>query len=75
MMGAEEDLARAPPCAARTVDVSGDGENNQGLGPADIYGGSLLDGATVNALIIDRPPCDRNGLARLSVECRPDVSR
>lgn len=47
-------LSDAPPCAARTVDVSGDGENNQGLGPADVYGGSLLDGVTVNALIIDR---------------------
>ncbi len=47
-------LSSSPPCAAQTVDVSGDGENNQGLGPADAYGSSLLDGVTVNALIVDR---------------------
>lgn len=47
-------LGTAPPCAAQTVDVSGDGENNQGLGPSDVYGSSLLDGVTVNALVIDR---------------------
>lgn len=47
-------LSNAPPCAARTVDVSGDGENNQGLGPAEAYASPLLDGVTVNALIIDR---------------------
>lgn len=47
-------LSSGPPCAARTVDVSGDGENNEGLGPADVYGGSLLDSVTVNALIVDR---------------------
>jgi hypothetical protein len=47
-------LSGAPPCAARTVDVSGDGENNEGIGPADVYGASLLDGVTVNALIVDR---------------------
>jgi hypothetical protein len=36
------------------VDVSGDGENNTGIGPEIAYESSLLDGVTVNALIVDR---------------------
>jgi hypothetical protein len=47
-------LSRAPDCEARIVDVSGDGENNAGIGPEIVYENSLLDGVTVNALIIDR---------------------
>lgn len=47
-------LSNGPPCSARTVDVSGDGENNESLSPADAYGSSLLDEVTVNALIVDR---------------------
>ena len=47
-------LSRAPDCEARIVDVSGDGENNAGIGPEIAYASSLLDGVTVNALIIDR---------------------
>jgi hypothetical protein len=47
-------LGRAPDCHAQTVDVSGDGENNAGIGPEIVYESPLLDGVTVNALIIDR---------------------
>ena len=34
------------------MDLSGDGANNQGDEPQIIYGGGLLDGVTVNALVI-----------------------
>ena len=47
-------LSKAPDCEARIVDVSGDGENNTGIGPEFAYQSPLLDGVTVNALIIDR---------------------
>ncbi len=47
-------LSRGPACAAQTVDVSGDGENNAGIGPEVAYMSPLLKGVTVNALIIDR---------------------
>jgi hypothetical protein len=45
-------LKGAPSCWARTVDISGDGANNQGIRPQIIYGGHLFDGVTVNALVI-----------------------
>jgi hypothetical protein len=47
-------LSRGPACAARTVDVSGDGENNAGIEPEVAYESPLFDGVTVNALIVDR---------------------
>ena len=46
-------LKGGPSCWARTVDLSGDGPNNQGDGPRIIYGGGLFDQVTVNALVID----------------------
>jgi Protein of unknown function (DUF1194) len=45
-------LKAGPNCWARTVDISGDGENNHGAEPAIVYGGQLFDGVTVNALVI-----------------------
>ena len=45
-------LKGGPRCGARTVDLSGDGANNQGSEPQVIYGGGLLDEVTVNALVI-----------------------
>ena len=47
-------LQASPDCRARTIDVAGDGANNQGPGPRAIYWGGLLDGVTVNALIVDQ---------------------
>jgi hypothetical protein len=47
-------LSRGPPCAAQTVDISGDGENNEGIRPRDAYQDPRFDSVTVNALIIDR---------------------
>jgi hypothetical protein len=46
-------LRRAPSCAAATLDVSGDGINNEGFGPAEAYGAFPFDGVTVNGLVIN----------------------
>jgi hypothetical protein len=45
-------LRDAPDCRARTVDVSGDGINNEGFTPATAYGTFPFEGVTVNALAI-----------------------
>lgn len=45
-------FARAPRCDAQTLDISGDGKNNDGFGPAQAYRSFPLGGVTVNALII-----------------------
>ena len=49
-------ITAAPECRARTVDVSGDGVNNEGPEPQAVYGTPAFDGVTVNALIVRRPP-------------------
>ena len=45
-------MARAPTCARRVIDLSGDGVNNNGPEPAHFYSLGLLDGITVNGLVI-----------------------
>lgn len=45
-------LRRGPDCARRVVDLSGDGVNNYGFGPAEAYAHFPLDGVTVNGLAI-----------------------
>lgn len=45
-------FADAPPCLFRTLDVSGDGQNNDGFAPASAYEHFPLDGITVNGLAI-----------------------
>lgn len=42
----------APPCARRVIDLSGDGENNDGVGPEYFRERGLLDGITINGLVI-----------------------
>lgn len=42
----------APPCQRRVIDLSGDGENNDGPRPAEFRARGLLDGITINALVI-----------------------
>ncbi|RSK31469.1 DUF1194 domain-containing protein [Rhodovulum iodosum] len=42
----------APECLFRTLDISGDGINNDGFGPARAYSSFPLDGITVNGLAI-----------------------
>ncbi|EYD78323.1 identified by similarity to GB.1 [Rubellimicrobium mesophilum DSM 19309] len=45
-------LAEAPPCRGRTVDISGDGQINDGPRPSAVYADPLWEGVTVNALVI-----------------------
>lgn len=45
-------LNGGPDCRARTVDIAGDGPNNQGIEPATVYGDRALHGVTVNALVV-----------------------
>ena len=42
----------APPCLFQTLDVSGDGENNDGFPPVAAFQHFPLDGVTVNGLAI-----------------------
>ena len=45
-------LAEGPVCDRQVIDVSGDGENNEGFPPALAYRNFPLSGVTVNALAI-----------------------
>ena len=45
-------LRRAPPCARKVLDLSGDGENNEGWGPDRYRAQGILDGITINGLVI-----------------------
>ena len=47
-----QQLGRAPVCHRRTIDVSGDGKNNDGYPPKVAYRHFPFDGVTVNALAI-----------------------
>ena len=42
-------------CWQHTIDVSGDGKNNIGATPQDVYRSGLFDRITVNALVIGHP--------------------
>lgn len=44
---------RGPDCLFRTLDVSGDGENNEGFAPAAAYREFPFDGVTVNGLVVN----------------------
>ncbi|OWU72665.1 von Willebrand factor A [Marinibacterium profundimaris] len=46
-------LDRAPPCLFQTVDVAGDGENNEGFAPSRAYRHFPFAGVVVNGLAID----------------------
>jgi hypothetical protein len=45
-------LRRSPPCARKVLDISGDGENNDGAGPDFYRAQGALDGITINGLVI-----------------------
>ena len=76
-------MARAPACTARTLDVSGDGKNNDGFGPQDAYQRFDFDGVTVNGLVIrslgvtigafTAPPVDIRGYYEAEVIRGPDA--
>jgi hypothetical protein len=46
-------LERAPDCQFRTLDMSGDGENNEGFGPEQAYAAFPFADVTVNGLVIN----------------------
>jgi hypothetical protein len=54
LIHAAEALAAGPACRARTVDVSSDGESNQGIAPQEVYAAFAFEGLTVNALVVGR---------------------
>ncbi len=45
-------LGKAPDCLFQTIDIAGDGINNEGFGPASVYATFPLDGVIVNGLVI-----------------------
>ena len=49
-------------CWVKTIDVSGDGENNIGLSPEQIYATGAVGQTTVNALVIGDPLTDLGDL-------------
>jgi hypothetical protein len=53
-------LRDAPVCDRQTVDVAGDGVNNDGFGPADAYNAFPFDGVTVNGLLVDGTAVDED---------------
>ena len=48
-----EMLARAPRCLYQTIDMAGDGQNNEGFGPQLAYREFAFDEVTVNGLVVN----------------------
>lgn len=46
-------LTRGPRCLYSTLDMAGDGQNNEGFGPAQAYAEFPFDGVTVNGLVVN----------------------
>jgi len=46
-------LRERPDCFAKTIDVAGDGKNNDGFGPLDAYNAFPFENVTVNGLVVD----------------------
>lgn len=46
-------MQRAPACLFQTIDMAGDGENNEGFPPRTAYAEFPLSGVTVNGLVIN----------------------
>lgn len=46
-------MQRAPDCLFRTIDVAGDGSNNEGYGPEIAYRTFAFDGVVVNGLVVN----------------------
>jgi hypothetical protein len=45
-------LQRAPRCLTQTIDMAGDGQNNEGFPPASAYAAFPFEGVTVNGLVV-----------------------
>lgn len=48
-------LQQAPACLFHTIDMAGDGANNDGFGPSSAYAAFPFEGVTVNGLAIVEP--------------------
>lgn len=46
-------LERGPRCLYKTLDMAGDGQNNEGFGPPAAYAEFPFDGVTVNGLVVN----------------------
>ena len=46
-------LRDGPDCLFRTIDIAGDGINNEGFGPTEAYAAFPFDGVTVNGLVVN----------------------
>lgn len=46
-------LERAPPCLYKTIDMAGDGQNNEGFSPAQAFAAFPFNNVTVNGLVIN----------------------
>ncbi|AXI47441.1 hypothetical protein C1J03_16350 [Sulfitobacter sp. SK012] len=46
-------LTRAPVCLRQTLDMAGDGQNNEGFGPSRAYAEFPFDQVTVNGLVVN----------------------
>lgn len=46
-------LERAPRCDAKTLDMAGDGQNNEGFGPEEAYREFPFAGVVVNGLVVN----------------------
>jgi hypothetical protein len=46
-------IARAPACLRQTLDMAGDGQNNEGFGPTEAYREFPFQGVTVNGLVVN----------------------
>ncbi len=46
-------LEKAPACLFKTIDMAGDGSNNEGFPPRTAYGEFPFDGVTVNGLVVN----------------------
>lgn len=46
-------LARSPACLNKTLDMAGDGQNNDGFPPLNAYRDFQFDGVTVNGLVVN----------------------
>ncbi len=44
---------RVPTCLTKTIDMAGDGVNNDGFGPPEAYAAFPFDGVTVNGLVVN----------------------
>ncbi len=52
LLFAEKMLERAPRCLHQTIDIAGDGENNEGVAPSSVYENAAFDTITVNGLVV-----------------------